>query len=52
MFQLVFTISKRQTAAITRVEWTRSVWLRVELGQSFDNFTTWFRIFQLAREAT
>jgi len=38
-------------SAITRIEWARSVWLRVELGQSYDNFTTWFGAFQSAREA-
>lgn len=52
MFQSEFTIDRRQTSAITRNEWARSVWLRVEPGQSFDNFTTWFGIFHSAREAT
>lgn len=52
MLQPEFTIARRQTSAITRIEWARSVWLRFEPGQSFDNFTTWFRILQSAREAT
>jgi len=52
MFQPEFTIARRQSSAITRIEWARSVWLRVEPDQSFDNFTTGLRIFQSAREAT
>lgn len=52
MFQPEFTISNRQTSAITRIDWARSAWLRVELGRIYDNFTTWFWIFQSAREAT
>lgn len=52
MFQPELTIARRQTSAITRIEWARSVWLRVEPDQSFDNLTTWFRMFQTEREAT
>ena len=52
MFQPEFTIARQQTSAITSIEWARSVSLRVEPGKSFDNLTTWFRIFQTEREAT
>jgi len=52
MFQPEFTIAKRQASAITRLESARSVRFRFEPGQSFDNFTTGFWIFQSAREAT
>lgn len=52
MFQPEFTIARRQTSAITRTDWARSVWLRFGLGKSFDNFTTGLRIFQSPREAT
>ena len=52
MFQPEFTIARRQTSAIICIERARSVWLRVELGKSFDNLTTGCRIFQIEREAT
>lgn len=52
MSQPAFCISNRQSSAITRIEWARYASLRVELGQSYDYFTTRIRIFQTAREAT
>lgn len=52
MFHPEFTIATRQTSAVTRIEWARSVWLRFEQRQSLDNFTTGRGIFQSAREAT